>query len=107
MGSLRHFLSDAHQRAFLVPGIIDREVSDPLNRERLHRFQTQLVAAYALHSALDELQIPVDQNLLDLRPLVELAQRHQMISHIEARILLRINKLANEAKHQRVFESRL
>ena len=104
--SLRAFLSDAHQRAFSPEGILDRQVEDPLLEERLHRFHTQITAAYALRDALSELSIPVHGNSLDLVPLIETAWQHGLIDPKEKAILLNINKFANEAKHQLHFASR-
>ena len=109
MASLRALLSARHQRVFQQGGLADRLVEDPLQEERLHRACTQVTAAFALYDALQEMGVEVNtgQNSLDLEPLVSLALVWGLINLTEAGVLRRINHMANEAKHQVAFRSRL
>ena len=76
----------------------------------MHRLRTQVTAALALRSLLQELEI-VEQagldNRLDLAPLVYRARTAGILNRREAGILLQINLEANEAKHALFFVSRL
>ena len=107
---LRTFLSDAHTRGLVGTGLLDREVTDPLLEERMHRLRTQVTAALALRSLLQELEIVEQAGLddrLDLAPLVYRARTAGILNRREAGILLQINLEANEAKHALFFVSRL
>ncbi len=54
---LRTLLSDAHVRGLEGTGLLDREVTDPLLEERMHRIRAQLTAALALRSLLVDLGV--------------------------------------------------
>ena len=104
--SLRTFLSEAHARALVCTGLLDREVADPLLEERLTRINAQIIASLALHSMLTEMGYEIDASI-DLRPLVRLAEVQGLLGKREVGVLLTINRLANEAKHELVFRARL
>ena len=104
--SLRTFLSEAHARALVSTGLLDREVADPLLEERLTRINAQIIASLALHSMLTEMGYEIDASM-DLRPLVRFAEVQGLLGKREVGVLLTINRLANEAKHELVFRARL
>ena len=104
---LRWLLSEAHIRGFREhPHLLDIEAFDPLNEERLVRIATQLTAALILKEQL-RLRGVHTGNAMDLTAMVDLAYAYAIINAREAGILKELNRLANEAKHDLAFVSRL
>ena len=103
---LRLLVSAAHARGLAATGLLDRDVEDPLFEERMHRIQTQLTSALALHKILLELEIKNVPATLDLVPLVTLAMQCGIFGRKETGILMQLNNDANEAKHDLRFRSR-
>ena len=108
--TLRHVSSARMIKAFEEEGlgaILDIVVEDPLAEERVQRIRAQLIAAMALYEFFVELNIPMtaeQRNSLDLLtfvPLLTSLASVRVLNHLRF-----INKLANEAKHQRQFRSR-
>ena len=83
-------------------GLLDQEVEDPFLDERMVRIRAQLTAALALQKKLESMGYPVDQEM-ELSSLVNLSQQQELMTRKEAKILMQINKEANEAKHRLVF----
>jgi len=109
MMKLRTFLSSRHEYALEHTGLLDEEVRDPLLEERMLRIRAQITAGLALHAKLTEMGFQVCQHphqSLDLAHLVGVAERHEILTHREAKVLKRINMEANEAKHALVFVPR-
>jgi hypothetical protein len=109
MMKLRTFLSSRHEYALEESGLLDEEVQDPLFEERMLRIRAQLTAGLALNAKLTEMGFQVSQHPhqgLDLAHLVEVAERHEIISKRQGGVLKRINGEANEAKHRLVFVPR-
>ena len=103
---LRTFLSHAHARALRSTGILDLEVSDFLLEERLTRIRAQITAALAIRQVLTDMGFEVPDTI-DLLPLVVICKAQGIFGAREAKVLMQLNKEANEAKHQLVFASRL
>ena len=100
---LRTFLSLRHASALEeCMGLLDQEVEDPFLDERMVRIRAQLTAALALQKKLESMGYPVDQEM-ELSSLVNLSQEQELMTRKEAKILMQINKEANEAKHRLVF----
>ena len=107
INKLRLLLSEDHICGFREhPELLDIGAVDPFAEERLHRIVTQLTAALVLKSILSQRCIDTG-NSMDLTVLVRRAQKNAIINAREAGILKRLNQLANEAKHDLVFHSRL
>jgi len=105
MMKLRTFLSSRHEHALEHTGLLDEVVRDPLLEERMVRIRAQITAALALHEKLSEMGFQVAMTI-DLGPLVKVAEEHEILSPREAKVLMRINMEANEAKHALVFVPR-
>ena len=103
---LRTFLSSAHERALQNTGILDLAVEDTLLEERLTRIRTQITAALAIRHVLTEMGFEVPDTI-DLHPLVDISRAQKIFGAREASVLMKLNREANEAKHQLVFASRL
>ena len=106
---LRTFLSSRHQFALEQTGLLDEVVRDPLLEERMVRIRAQITAALALHAKLTEMGFQVAQHshmLMDLAHLVQVAEEQEIVTHREAKVLMRINLEANQAKHALVFVPR-
>ena len=106
MVSLRTFASEAHARALVSSGLLDREVADPRMEERFVRIRAQIIASLSLHEQLTEMGFEIDASI-DLYPLVRFAQSHGALNHRQVGVLLDINMEANQAKHELIFPSRL
>ena len=106
MVSLRTFVSEAHARALVTSGLLDREVADPLMEERLTRVRAQITASLSLHEQLTEKGFEIDASI-DLYPLVRFAQSHGILNQRQVGVLLKINMEPNQAKHELIFPSRL
>ena len=107
MVTLRSLLSDAHQRGLGGLGrLLDEEAEDALHAERIQRIQTQVVAAIALQRILRDMGF-YTSNDLDLWYLINMAVDQELLTRREAGILRELDRLANEAKHYLVFQSRL
>ena len=106
MMRLRTFLADAHARALAATGLLDREVADPLLEERLIRIRAQITASLAIREMLTEMEIDLPATL-DLRAMIHICHLIGIFGRREARILLQINREANEAKHELFFRPRL
>ena len=102
---LRTFLSSRHEHALEHTGLLDEVVRDPLLEDRMVRIRAQITAALALHAKLEEMGFQVAMTI-DLAPLVEVASEQEILSRKEAKVLMRINMEANEAKHALVFVPR-
>ena len=110
METLRAFLSDAHQRGLSgLSVLMDTSIADPQLEERLHRIRTHVMCAVALRTMLTGMGFggPTLSERLDLAPLIELAQTNGVLNRRERGILWDLNTMANEAKHDLVFRSRL
>lgn len=103
---LASFVSNAHARALVSSGLLNREVTDPLLEERLVRIRAQIVAGIALNEMLTEMGFDVSRSI-DLHFLVGVAVAHDILNKRQAGVLREINLLANEAKHELAFMSRL
>jgi hypothetical protein len=91
-------------------GLLDEEVRDPLLEERMVRIRAQITAAMVLNAKLEEMGFQVAQRrhmTIDLASLVALAEDQGILTRKEAKVLMRINNEANEAKHALVFDSRV
>ena len=107
---LRPLLSKRHVDAFEKEGlawILDMQVPDPLYAERTQRIVTQLRAAAVLRAFLE--QVGWSQRDVHRGDYAELSAIIPLLSVPEKikRILWFLNREANEAKHQRIFASRL
>ena len=74
--------------------------------ERLVRIRAQIVAGIALNEMLTEMGFDVSRSI-DLHFLVGVAVAHDILNKRQAGVLREINLLANEAKHELAFISRL
>ena len=109
MLKLRTFLSSRHAQVLEPTGLLDEVVRDPFLEERMVRIRAQITAAIALHGKLEEMGFQVAQHghmTIDLAPLVALAEEQGVLTRKEAKVLMRINMEANEAKHALVFVPR-
>ena len=96
-----------HQRRLpYFSRLLDTSVRDPLFQERIQRIHAQVTVALVLAEVLREMGFEVN-DCLDLKGLIELAWSSSVLSRRETIVLTDINGLANEAKHQLVFESRV
>ncbi len=102
MLKLRTFLSSRQEHALEHTGLLDEVVRDPLLEARMVRIRAQITAALALHAKLAEMGFQVAPSI-DLAPLVKVAEEQEILSRKEAKVLMRINMEANEAKHALVF----
>jgi hypothetical protein len=110
MLKLRTFLSSRHAQVLEPTGLLDEEVRDPLLEERMVRIRAQITAAMVLNGKLEEMGFQVAQRrhmTIDLASLVALAEEQEILTRKEAKVLMRINGEANEAKHALVFVSRV
>lgn len=106
MMKLRTFLSSRHAHALERTGLLDDEVADPLLEERMVRIRAQLTAALSLHGKLAEMGFEIDISKIDLAPLVKKAEEIEILSRREAKVMMAINRDANEAKHVLNFIAR-
>ena len=107
MVTLRSLLSAAHQRGLTSLGrLLDEDADDSFYAERIQRIQTQVIAAIALQRILRDMGFHAS-NELDLFYLINMAVTQGLLNRREAGILRELNRLANEAKHQLIFQSRL
>ena len=110
MLKLRTFLSSRHAQVLEPTGLLDEEVRDPLLEERMVRIRAQITAAMVLNGKLEEMGFQVAQRrhmTIDLASLVALAEEQGVLTRKEAKVLMRINGEADEAKHALVFVSRV
>ena len=68
------------------------------------RIHAQITAALVLHSKLAEFGfIEATLSDIDLAPLVKVALEQEIVGRKEGKVLMQINKEANEAKHRPVL----
>jgi hypothetical protein len=100
-------LSAAHARGLAAQGrLLHMEVEDPLMEERVLRIRAQVTFSLVLRELLTDMGFDLP-NTLDLLPLAVIAQREGVLNRREFGIILSINRMANDAKHLLVFQSRL